>query len=58
MVGNADDDLVESKPSFVDCSIELKLFKVEASVDAKPNIDEASLHFEASHIDSGVSQLG
>jgi hypothetical protein len=36
----------------------LKLFKVEASVDAKPNIDEFYVHVKASLVDYGVSQLG
>jgi len=36
----------------------LKPSKVEVSVDAKLNIDEAYVHVKASHVDYGVSQLG
>jgi len=53
MVVNADDDPVETKPSFVDYSVEIKLPKVEASVKV-----EASMKIEALHVNSGVYELG
>jgi len=58
MVENPDDDPVEIKPSFVDYSFEIKLPKVEASVDVKPNADEAYVKVEALHVNSGVSEFG
>ena len=54
MVENADDDAVETKPIFVDNFGDVKPHKVEV----KPNIDEASVHVEASlYVDSGVVPL-
>jgi hypothetical protein len=54
MVENADDDPVETKQIFVDNSGEVTPSKVEA----KPNIDEASIHVEASlYVDSNVAPL-
>ena len=54
MVENVDDDLGVTKPIFVENFEDVKLPKVEA----KPNIDGASVHFEASlHVDSGVVPL-
>jgi len=47
MVENADDDPVETKPSFVDYSVDIKPPKVEASVKV-----------EHLHVNSGVSELG
>jgi hypothetical protein len=57
MIDNADDDLVESKSTFVISSGDLKLFKVEALVDADPNIDEAFVHVEASNVNSDVTSI-
>jgi len=49
-----DDVLGETKPIFVENFGDVKPPKVEA----KPNIDGASVHFEASlHVDSGVVPL-
>jgi len=54
MVENADDDLEETKPIFVKNSRDVKLPKVEA----KPNIDGAFVHVEASlYVDSSVVPL-
>lgn len=54
LVENANDDPVETKPIFVDNSGEVTQPKVEA----KPNIDGASVHVEASlYVDSGVVPL-
>ena len=54
MVENADDDPGETKPNFVKNSGDIKPPKVEA----KPNIDGASVHVEASlYVDSGVVPL-
>jgi len=54
MVENTEDDPGETKPNFVEKSGDVKPLKVEA----KPNIDGASVHVEASlHVDSGVLPL-
>jgi len=54
MVENAEDDPGETKPNFVEKFGDVKPPKVEV----KPNIDEASVHVEASlHVDSGVLPL-
>jgi len=54
MVDNAEDDPGETKLNFVKKSRDVKPPKVEA----KPNIDGASVHVEASkYVDSGVLQL-
>jgi hypothetical protein len=54
MVENADDDPGETKPNFVENFGDVKPPKVEA----KPNIDGASVHVEASlYVDSGVVPL-
>ncbi|AES60909.1 hypothetical protein MTR_1g072340 [Medicago truncatula] len=54
MVEYTDDDAVETKPIFVDNFGDVKPPKVEV----KPNIDEASVHVEASlYVDSGVVPL-
>jgi len=54
MVDNAEDDSGETKPNFVEKSGDVKPPKVEA----KPNIDGASVHVEASkYVDSGVLPL-
>jgi len=54
MVGNAEDDSGETKPNFVEKFGDVKPPKVEA----KPNIDGASVHVEASkYVDSGVLPL-
>lgn len=54
MVENADDDLGETKPIFVENFGDVKPPKVEA----KPNIVGASIHVEASlYVDSGVVPL-
>ena len=54
MVENAKNVPGETKPNFVEISGDVKLPKVEA----KPNIDEASVHVAASkYVDSGVLQL-
>jgi len=51
MVENAEDEPGETKPNFVEISGDVKPPKVEA----KPNIDGASVHVEASkYVDSGV----
>jgi hypothetical protein len=54
MVENTDDDPGETKPIFVENSGDVEPLKVEA----KPNVDGASVHVEASlYVDSGVVQL-
>jgi hypothetical protein len=54
MVENVEDDPGETKPNFVKKSGDVKPPKVEA----KPNIDGASVHVEASlYVDSGVLPL-
>ena len=54
MVDNAEDDPGETKSNFVEKSEDVKPPKVEA----KPNIDGASVHVEASkYVDSGVLPL-
>ena len=54
MVDNTEDDPGETKPNFVEKSGDVKPSKVEA----KPNIDAASVHVEASkYVDSGVLPL-
>ncbi|KEH19562.1 hypothetical protein MTR_8g463940 [Medicago truncatula] len=54
VVDNAEDVPGETKPIFVEISGDVKLPKVEA----KPNIDGASVHVEASkYVDSGVLPL-
>jgi len=54
MVDNTEDDPGETKPNFVEKSGDVKPSKVEA----KPNIDGASVHVEASkYVDSGVLPL-
>ena len=54
MVENADDDPGETKPNFVEKFGDVKTPKVEA----KPNIDGASVHVEASkYVDFGVLPL-
>jgi len=64
MVEIADDDPVETKPSSVNYFGEIKLSKVESSVDVKNNTNEAFVYVEsfvnveALHVSSGVSQLG
>jgi len=64
MVEIADDDPVETKPSFVNYFDEIKSPKVEASVDVKNNTNEAFVYVEsfvnveALHVSSGASQLG
>lgn len=53
-IDNAEDDSGETKPNFVEKSRDVKLPKVEA----KPNIDGASVHVEASkYVDFGVVPL-
>jgi len=47
MIENVDDDPVETKPSFVDYSVEIKPPKVETFVKV-----------EALHVNFGVSELG
>jgi len=54
MVENLEDDPRETKPNFVEKFEDVKKLKVEA----KPNIDGASVHVEASlYVDSGVLPL-
>ena len=54
MVENAEDDPGETKPNFVEISGDVEPPKVVA----KPNIDGASVHVEASkNVDSGVLPL-
>ena len=54
MVENAEDVLGETKPNFAEIFGNVKLPRVEA----KPNIDRASVHVEASkYVDSGVLPL-
>jgi len=54
MVDNTEDDSGETKPNFVKKFGDVKLSKVEA----KPNIDGASVHVEASkYVDYGVLPL-
>jgi len=54
IVENTDDDSGETKSIFVENFGDVKLLKIEA----KPNIDGASVHVEASlYVDSGVVPL-
>jgi len=54
MVENAEDDMGETKPNFVEKFRDVKPPKVEA----KPNIHGASVHVEASlHVDSNFLPL-
>ena len=53
MIENADDDLVETKPIFVDNFRDVTPFKVEA----KPNIDGASILYVETSLDVDSSPL-
>ncbi|KEH30955.1 hypothetical protein MTR_4g088145 [Medicago truncatula] len=48
IIENVNDDLAETKPRFVDYSVEIKSPKVEVSVDVKPNTDDTLVYVEAS----------